>query len=60
MLLSFLFCYRKFFDANRALPSKIIIYRDGVGSGDIARLKEKEIAAVKVGHFNFEYIFVYR
>ena len=32
------------------MPSKIIIYRDGVGSGDIARLKETEVAAVRVSN----------
>jgi len=38
---------RAYFQVNRSLPSKIIIYRDGVGSGDIARLKETEVAAVR-------------
>jgi aubergine-like protein len=30
------------------LPAAIIVYRDGVGAGDIPRLKDTEIAALKV------------
>lgn len=41
--------YRQFYIANnKQLPEKIFVYRDGVGAGDIARLKETEIAALKV------------
>lgn len=40
---------RTFYILNgKNLPEKIIVYRDGVGSGDIARLKETEIAALRV------------
>ncbi len=40
---------RTFYIINgKNLPEKIIVYRDGVGSGDIARLKETEIAALRV------------
>lgn len=40
--------YRFYFRAHTALPENIIVYRDGVGAGDIARLKETEIAALRV------------
>jgi aubergine-like protein len=40
--------YRAYYLANRTLPEKIIIYRDGVGAGDIVRLMETEVTAVKV------------
>ena len=33
---------------GKTLPQNIIVYRDGVGAGDIARLKETEIAALRV------------
>ena len=33
---------------DKTLPEKIIVYRDGVGAGDIARLKDTEVAALKV------------
>ena len=33
---------------ENTLPQNIIVYRDGVGAGDIARLKETEIAALRV------------
>lgn len=33
---------------NKDLPENIIIYRDGVGAGDIARVMETEVAAIKV------------
>lgn len=40
---------RAFYIVNqKTLPEKIIVYRDGVGAGDIARLKETEIAALRV------------
>jgi aubergine-like protein len=40
---------RAYFIVNdKSLPSSIIVYRDGVGAGDIPRLKETEIAALKV------------
>jgi len=43
------FIIRSFYDKNNnQLPDKIIVYRDGLGSGDIARVKETEIAAIKV------------
>ncbi|XP_057371400.1 piwi-like protein Siwi [Daphnia carinata] len=32
---------------EKTLPGAIIVYRDGVGAGDIPRLKETEIAALK-------------
>ncbi|XP_046439550.1 piwi-like protein Siwi [Daphnia pulex] len=38
---------RAYYLANRTLPEKIIIYRDGVGAGDIVRLMETEVTAVK-------------
>jgi aubergine-like protein len=40
---------RAYFIVNdKSLPSSIIVYRDGVGAGDIPRLKDTEIAALKV------------
>lgn len=33
---------------EKQLPEKIIVYRDGVGAGDIARLKDTEVAALRV------------
>lgn len=33
---------------EKTLPEKIIVYRDGVGAGDIARLKDTEVAALRV------------
>ncbi|EFX88764.1 Piwi/Aubergine-like protein [Daphnia pulex] len=33
---------------DKTLPTSIIVYRDGVGAGDIPRLKDTEIAALKV------------
>jgi hypothetical protein len=33
------------------LPENIIIYRDGVGAGDIGRLLETELVGVKVIQF---------
>ena len=33
---------------GKTLPDNVIVYRDGVGAGDIARLKETEIAALWV------------
>lgn len=42
---------KAFYQVNKCLPSKVIVYRDGIGAGDIARLKETEIAAVKVNCF---------
>ena len=33
---------------DKQLPEKIIVYRDGVGAGDIARLKDTEVAALRV------------
>ena len=57
-LTTFLF-YRKYYGANRALPSKIIIYRNGDGSGDIARLEETEVAAVKVDLVFFFFFFFF-
>jgi len=32
---------------EKTLPEKIIVYRDGVGAGDIARLKDTEVAALR-------------
>ncbi|XP_046643892.1 piwi-like protein Siwi [Daphnia pulicaria] len=32
---------------DKTLPTSIIVYRDGVGAGDIPRLKDTEIAALK-------------
>ena len=41
--------FRTYFMTNgKTLPQNIIVYRDGVGAGDIARLKETEIAALRV------------
>ncbi len=38
--------YKK--DSKKTLPSKIIIYRDGVSAGDIATLKDGEIKSIGV------------
>nr|XP_018904509.1 PREDICTED: protein piwi-like [Bemisia tabaci]XP_018904510.1 PREDICTED: protein piwi-like [Bemisia tabaci]XP_018904511.1 PREDICTED: protein piwi-like [Bemisia tabaci] len=38
---------RQYKQANNALPERIVIYRDGVGEGQIPYVKETEIAAVK-------------
>lgn len=34
--------------ANRFLPEKIIIYRDGIGIGDIQQVLDVEVEAIKV------------
>lgn len=49
--------YRAYGSKNKELPEKIIIYRDGVGTGDIARILETEVASAKVSH-NTNYHFV--
>lgn len=37
---------------NTVLPSSIVIYRDGVGVGQMAEVKKKEIECIKV---SFDY-----
>ena len=39
---------RKYNDLNGNLPSRIILYRDGVGDGQIPYVVEHEIKAIKV------------
>ena len=39
---------RRFQDINGQLPSRIILYRDGVGDGQISYVVEHEIKAIKV------------
>ena len=41
---------RKYNDLNGNLPSRIILYRDGVGDGQIPYVVEHEIKAIKVRH----------
>ncbi|KAK4016032.1 hypothetical protein OUZ56_030995 [Daphnia magna] len=38
---------KAYFFRNKDLPENIIVYRDGVGAGDIARVMETEVAAIK-------------
>ena len=40
--------FRAYGKRNKALPEKIVLYRDGVGAGDIARLLETEVESAKV------------
>ena len=39
---------RKYNDLNGHLPSRIILYRDGVGDGQIPYVVEHEVKAIKV------------
>ena len=39
---------RKYNDLNGSLPSRIILYRDGVGDGQIPYVVEHEVKAIKV------------
>ena len=39
---------RKYNDINGSLPSRIILYRDGVGDGQIPYVVEHEVKAIKV------------
>ena len=39
---------RKYNDLNGSLPSRIILYRDGVGDGQISYVVEHEVKAIKV------------
>ena len=39
---------RKYNDLNGQLPSRIILYRDGVGDGQISYVVEHEVKAIKV------------
>ena len=39
---------RKYNDLNGNLPSRIILYRDGVGDGQIPYVVEHEVKAIKV------------
>jgi len=38
---------RKYFECNRALPEKVVIYRDGVGDGQIQLVREQEVSQIK-------------
>ena len=38
---------RRYREANGKLPSRIIMYRDGLGEGQIEYAKDKEIVAIK-------------
>lgn len=40
--------FRAFYQRNRQFPTHIFLYRDGVGAGDIERVKEFELGAIKV------------
>ena len=39
---------RKYNDLNGQLPSRIILYRDGVGDGQISYVVDHEVKAIKV------------
>ena len=47
---------RKFQDINGSLPSRIIMYRDGVGDGQIPYVMEHEIKAIKVRKFVHDFL----
>jgi len=38
---------RKYHSVNAALPKYIVIYRDGVGDGQILTVREHEVSQVK-------------
>jgi len=38
---------RKYYEVNKAMPNRIIMYRDGVGEGQINYVVEHEIAAIE-------------
>lgn len=42
---------KKYFQINGSLPGKIIIYRDGVGDGDLPRVLNFEVKMIKVIFF---------
>lgn len=44
-----IFSFREFWEKNnKELPTKIIVYRDGIGEGDLNSVKEIEIEGIKV------------
>ena len=45
---SFLPSSRAFYNRNKCFPSHIFFYRDGVGVGDIEKVREFELGALKV------------
>ena len=43
------FVFRAYYRANEnKLPQKIVVYRDGVGAGDIQRVLDIELYGIKV------------
>ena len=42
-LLTFSAALKKYFEVNSSLPARIVIFRDGVGDGQLAAVLEHEI-----------------
>ncbi|ODM98432.1 Piwi-like protein 1 [Orchesella cincta] len=40
-------CLRKYFKKNQVLPERIMMYRDGVGEGQLREVYEKELEGIK-------------
>lgn len=38
----------KYFEINKALPNNIIVYRDGVGDGQLSHVHKYEVTKIKV------------
>lgn len=48
LILFFLEALRKYKNKNKRYPKVIIIYRDGVGEGQIPEVKDTEVKSIKV------------
>ena len=59
ILIFFVFVRNYYYANNKQLPTDIFFYRDGVGAGDINRIKEFELEALKVIQCYFVYIILY-
>lgn len=42
-LLSSSACLKRYYEINKAYPAKIIVYRDGVGDGQLPAVVEHEV-----------------